>query len=161
MIANMEKGTDPVENRNILPVDLWTVFLVDDNNDDLYLGERVLRHSPFIQDVVCVQGPEQLVYELRSRHFFYDDPGNPPNSLIILDIHMPEKDGIEVLNDLRSNPYTENIPIVMLTGDVQTENIEKTYKMAANGYIQKPLNDNHLAHIHRILKKGRNWRGSA
>lgn len=149
----LEKSKNSPENEAS-----WTVFLVDDDMDDQLLAERVLGKSPMIKDVVSVSSSEALFKELRSRHFFYDMPGDPPNSLIMLDIHMPGVDGIALLNQLRTSPYTEGIPVIMLTGDSRTSNIEKTYYMEANGYITKPLSGDHLDHIHAVLARGKNWK---
>lgn len=140
------KNTDTVER-------MWTVFLVDDDPGDLYLTERVVKNSPYVGTTVCVPSGKALFSELRARHFFYDQVGNPPCCLILLDIHMPDEDGISLLNQLKNNPYTENIPIVMLTGDCHTNNIERTYYLHADSYLLKPMNDDHLGHINSILKR--------
>ena len=135
----------------------WTIFLVDDDYDDLFLAKRVLQESPYINDVVCLNGRDALFRELSARHFFYDDPGNPPNCLIIIDIHMPDVTGIDLLSQIRSNPYTEKIPVMVLTGDPNTEHVEMTFSLMANGFIAKPLEDIHLPHIHKVFFNGRSW----
>lgn len=138
------------------PDDQWTVFLVDDDPDDLALGERVLKESPHIGEIVCVSDSEDLFRQLHERQF----SDQPSNNLIILDIHMPGLNGIELLAQLRSSPYTVKVPVMILTGDSRTDNIEKTYGMDANGFITKPLSSGHLSHIHGVLQRGSDWKAN-
>ncbi len=140
------------------PQDSFTVFLVDDDPDDLTLAKRILKSSDHIENVVCLTRPRDLFRELEMRSVL--NPLSGLRSLILLDIHMPELGGIELLDQLKSSPYTENIPVVMLTGDHHTDNIEKTYRMNADAFIVKPLNANHVDHFQAILS-GNNKRKEA
>ena len=135
----------------------WTVFLVDDDCDDLKLAERVLKESPYIRDVRCISDSGDLFRELYLWHTMGENSENPPKSLIILDIHMPGIDGISLLTQLRSNPHTEKIPVMILTGDGGSDKVERTFYMQANGFIVKPLGKDNLDHLHRVLEKGKNW----
>jgi CheY-like chemotaxis protein len=64
--------------------------------------------------------------------------------LIILDIMMPQMDGLEVLTLLRDNPGTASIPVILLTAKMQYENILGGYKTGADFYIPKPFTKNQL-----------------
>lgn len=59
--------------------------------------------------------------------------------LVILDLMMPIKDGLTVLKEIKSNPETESIPVIMLTTNAEEENILKALEMGANEYITKPF----------------------
>ncbi len=59
-----------------------------------------------------------------------------PN-LILLDIVMPEKDGFELLSDLKKDEKLKNLPVILLTNLGRREDIEKGFKMGANDYIIK------------------------
>ena len=128
-----------------------TVFLVDDDHDDLALGKRVLENSNYIDHIICIASAEKLKEELNAR---YKNTAPLENTIILLDVHMPHTDGIALLSQLRESSYTRNIPVVMLTEDCGTHNIEKTYHLQASGYLTKPLRDEHLNHIHSVLKCG-------
>ncbi len=140
------------------PEEEWTVFLVDDDCDDLKLAERVLKGSPYVHDVRCISNSGDLFRELYLWHTMGSSAEKQPKSLIILDIHMPGVDGISLLTQLRSNPHTEKIPVMILTGDGGSDKVERTFYMQANGFIVKPLGEDHLSHIHRVLEKGDNWK---
>lgn len=138
--------------------DHWTVFLVDDDFDDQILSKKILDISPDINDVACINSGEELFRKLGGYNFFKGFPDKDPNILIILDIHMPGENGVEILQHLKDNPYTANIPVLMLTEDIKTDLIEETYTMKANGYLCKPLRKDHLNIISKILRKGHDWR---
>ena len=60
--------------------------------------------------------------------------------LILLDLMMPEVDGIEACRRLKSNPETQDIPIVMVTTKGEPEMVEKAFQAGCDDYITKPLN---------------------
>ncbi len=64
--------------------------------------------------------------------------------LIILDIMMPEIDGLEVLTRLKGDPSTASIPVILLTAKVQHEDVLGGYKMGADYYITKPFTRSQL-----------------
>ncbi|MBI4370648.1 MAG: response regulator [Elusimicrobia bacterium] len=68
-------------------------------------------------------------------------------ALIILDIYMPAMDGLAVLSQLRDNPETAKIPVLMLTAAEKMESIETSFELGANAYLPKPI------HIERLQKK--------
>jgi CheY-like chemotaxis protein len=76
-----------------------------------------------------------------------------PPDLILMDISMPEMDGLEVLKRLKDNTATSMIPVIFLTGKVEDENVLKGYKTGADYYITKPFTKNQLMNgIHLFLE---------
>jgi len=67
------------------------------------------------------------------------DSNNPPN-LILLDIMMPEMDGYEVIEKIKKNPLTKDIPVIFLTGKTEASDETKGFEMGAADYISKPFN---------------------
>lgn len=134
--------------------ELWTIFLVDDDHDDLLLAQRVLKNSPHIKEIVSVTSGDALFQELRARKSDDQTSSGTSQNMIILDIHMPGIDGVELLLLLRNNPDTKNIPVMILSGDPCTDTIETTYSMHANGFISKPLTGNDLDHVHAVFSRG-------
>jgi two-component system response regulator len=67
------------------------------------------------------------------------NPASPPK-LILLDIHMPKVNGIEVLQQIKSDERTKIIPVVILTSSKEDPDIKACYKLGANSYIVKPVN---------------------
>lgn len=83
------------------------------------------------------------------KHAAQDHP-----DLILLDVKMPKMDGWRLLSELKRNPSTEAIPVVMLTANSDTESLFKSQSMHAVDYFIKPVNISELLEfIRRYLKK--------
>ena len=76
--------------------------------------------------------------------------------LIVLDIMMPQMDGLEVLTRLKGEPATATIPVILLTAKVQYEDVLGGYKMGADYYITKPFTSTQLLNgINLLLGEGK------
>jgi two-component system cell cycle response regulator len=105
------------------------ILIVDDRPEYLWALERRLK-SPDLNIVTAVSGSEAL--ERVTAHDF---------ALIIMDVMMPEMDGIETAERIRENPGTTHIPIIFVTGiERNRERIFKGYEAGAVDYLFKPLN---------------------
>jgi two-component system, chemotaxis family, response regulator Rcp1 len=139
--------------QNQVPTDdLWTVFLVEDDLDDQKLAARILKDSPFLGEIICVSNSESLFDRLAKHKYLTDDEDK--KVLVLLDIHMPGLNGLTLLEQLKSNPYTSNFPIVMITGDQKPEKVYESYLRNANCFISKPITHKHLTDIHTLLEYG-------
>ncbi|MER3414183.1 MAG: two-component system response regulator [Armatimonadota bacterium] len=75
--------------------------------------------------------------------------------VVVLDVMMPYMDGFEVLKNLRREPDTQNIPVVMLTAKAQDKDVFEGYHYGADVYLTKPFNPMELVtFIRRILQSG-------
>jgi two-component system response regulator len=82
-------------------------------------------------------GEEALDYVMRTGKHAGRSPGNP--RLMLLDLHMPRVDGLEVLNKLKSTPATQSIPVVITSSSDQVSDMRKCYAEHANSYFVKPV----------------------
>jgi len=106
-----------------------TVLYIEDNLSNLKLIERILTHRPEINLMASMQGV--LGIELAQEH-------RP--DMILLDLHLPDVNGDEVMRRLQTDPRTLGIPIVMLSADATPKQIERLIGMGARSYLTKPLN---------------------
>ncbi|MFN3871913.1 MAG: response regulator transcription factor [Ignavibacterium sp.] len=82
----------------------------------------------------------------------YESAVTEKPDLVILDLMMPIKDGLTVLKEIKSDPSTESIPVIMLTTNAEEENILKALEIGAEEYITKPFSTAVLlAKIKKIL----------
>ena len=164
-----ERGTHTFMNytsshnqKNVGNVDLsrnWRIFLVDDDRDDQELLQRILKQSPYIQDIVIATNGKDLLRQLHAHNYYEEqEPGKTKNALILLDIHLPEEDGLTVLQILKNNPYTCDLPIIMVTGDRASSNVHQSYMLNANAFLEKPLSAKHLDEVHAVMHKGNAWK---
>ena len=106
----------------------FTLLLVEDNLANLRLVEAMLRRRPHITVVAAMQGT--LAIELAAQH-------RP--DVIVLDLHLPDIPGREVLHRLKADPRTRDIPIIIASADATPGAIQRLMKEGASAYVTKPL----------------------
>lgn len=114
------------------------ILLAEDNPADAELTMRALRKRNLANNLVWVKdGAEVLDFVFHKGA--YEGRANGKPKLILLDLKMPKVDGIEVLAQLKANPDTKQIPVVMLTSSQEESDIVESYRLGVNSYIVKPV----------------------
>ena len=127
-----------------------TVLVIDDDNNITELIRLGLKYEGF-QVESSETGTDGLVAAQRV---------NP--AIIILDILLPDLDGLEVCNRLRANPTTRDIPILMLTSKDDVKDRVTGLQQGADDYLAKPFDfDELVARIRAILRRARHRQGEA
>ena len=112
------------------------ILLVEDNPGDVELTREGLESAKVNNNLsVVMDGMEAMAFLRREGR--YADAPRP--DLILLDLNLPKKDGREVLNEIKADENLHTIPVVVLTTSAADEDIMKSYKHHANGYITKPV----------------------
>jgi chemotaxis family two-component system response regulator Rcp1 len=111
------------------------ILLVEDNPGDVRLTREVFKEGKIRNNLhVVANGGEALTF-LRQQAQYADVP-RP--DVILLDLNLPQKDGREVLAEIKADVDLKRIPVVILTASVADEDILKSYDLHANCYISKP-----------------------
>lgn len=119
-----------------------TIMIVDDSHVNIFKAEAVLKESGYTT-ISAISGKECLK-KLKL---------NKPD-LILLDVKMPEMDGFETLDNIKSNPETRNIPVVFVTAENSVDNVIEASKHDVAGYVTKPFSKEELLnHVKRVLGK--------
>jgi CheY-like chemotaxis protein len=105
-----------------------TVLYIEDNVSNLQLVERVLSRRPNVTLISAMR--PQLGLELAAEH-------RP--DLVLLDLHLPDMPGEEVLRRLRGSPKTADVPVVILSADARSSRIEHLLDQGARAFLTKPL----------------------
>jgi CheY-like chemotaxis protein len=114
------------------------VLLADDNATDAELTTRALNLGGVSRNIVWVQdGEAALDYLLRKGPYADRQAGNP--RLMLLDLHMPKIDGLDVLARIKADPQLRSIPIVIMSSSDQESDMIRSYEKHANSYIVKPV----------------------
>ena len=126
---------------------LKRILLVEDSQNDAELTLEALdeHHLANIVDHVT-DGAQALDYLFRRG--IYEKRAHENPAVILLDIKMPNVDGIEVLRQLKSHPEFHTIPVVMLTSSREEKDLLDAYNLGVNAYVVKPV---HFAEFTRAV----------
>ena len=120
-----------------------TVLYVEDNGSNLRLIERLLQRRAGVRLLTAATGREGLEIIRRDRP-----------DLILLDSHLPDVPGSEVLAELHADPATREIPVVVVSADALPASIERMLEAGARAYLTKPLDVHHLVETMASLGVG-------
>lgn len=112
------------------------ILLVDDNPGDVRLTVEALRDSKIQNRLHIAKDGMEAIAFLRRKGEYTDAP-HP--DLILLDLNLPKMNGPEVLAEIKEDTALKHIPVVILTGSKEVEDITKTYNLHANCYVTKPI----------------------
>jgi PAS domain S-box-containing protein len=110
------------------PTAAGTVLYIEDNLANVKLIERILADRPGVSLLTAMQG--RLGIELARQH-------RP--DLVLLDLHLPDMSGQEVLQQLLSTPETEEIPVAIISADVTNGQVGRLMSAGATAYLAKPF----------------------
>jgi CheY-like chemotaxis protein len=112
------------------------VLLVEDDEGDVLMTREAFEYYKIRNTLHVVTDGEQALQFVRQAGDFADAP-RP--GLIMLDLNLPRRDGLEVLAELKNDPELRVIPVVILTTSQAEEDIVRSYSLHANAYITKPV----------------------
>lgn len=127
------------------------ILLVEDNPDDVLLARRAVKKASLAAAMEVVTDGDQAVGYLGGEARFGDRQRFPLPSLVLLDLKLPKRSGLEVLRWIRATPGLDATPVVMLTSSTEDEDIQKAYALGANSYLQKPVAFNGLVQLLGVL----------
>jgi two-component system, chemotaxis family, response regulator Rcp1 len=112
------------------------ILLVEDNPGDVRLTQEAFREGNLSVNLdVVMDGVEALRY-LKKEGMYWEK--NTPD-LVLLDLNLPKRDGREVLEEIKTDPKLRRMPVVILTTSNAEQDIEKSYNLYVNCYINKPV----------------------
>lgn len=130
-----------------------TILMADDDEDDSMLIREAITISQLPIELHVVSNGEELMDYLYRRGQYANNTLAPRPGLILLDLNMPKKDGLEVLKEIKTDPELRPIPVIVLTTSKAEENIYHTYSLGANSYIVKPMTFSALVELMKTLGK--------
>jgi|SRR5271157_406456 len=113
----------------------FTVLLVEDNPDFALLLQEAFGEVHSINDLKVVRDGSELMQFLRQEGEF---AGQPRPNMILLDLDLPGKYGLEVLKELKADAEYTAIPVIVLTGSNNPADIKQSYLLGANCFIERP-----------------------
>jgi CheY-like chemotaxis protein len=115
-----------------------SIVLAEDDDGHATLIQRNLQRSGVLNSIFRVKDGQEALEFIRGEGSFAEQPSRG-NILLLLDINMPRVDGVEVLRQLKADPRTNSIPIIMLTTTDDPREIERCYQLGCSVYVTKPV----------------------
>lgn len=131
------------------------LLLAEDSPEDTRLILSALR--PVIQEdmvALCGDGVEALDY-LLARNAYAHRSGDDLPGVALIDLNLPKINGLEVLRELRENPRTRMLPVVILSASSEQRDVRAASLLGANSYVRKPLDYGRLRETVELL--GHYW----
>jgi CheY-like chemotaxis protein len=117
------------------------VLMVEDDEGDVLMTREAFEYYKISNRLHVVPDGEQALQFLRRTG---PHAGAPRPGLILLDVNLPRRSGLEVLAELKQDPDLLMIPVVMLTTSRAEEDIIRSYSLHANAFITKPVDFEHF-----------------
>jgi two-component system response regulator len=133
------------------------ILLVEDSEVDAVFFQRALKEAGLAERVRYVRdGVEALACIFGANAAADGMPVTWPK-LIVLDLKLPRVNGMEVLQQLKTNPHTRTIPVVVWSSSQEKRDLAAAYRLGVNSYLVKPLDFDELTEL--IQTMGRYWLG--
>jgi len=120
------------------------ILLVEDNIGDVGLIEEVFEEAKIRNNLHVAEDGEEAMLYLRGKGKF---SGSLRPDIVILDLNLPNKDGREVLREIKEDNNLKNIPVIILTSSSAEKDLLRAYDLHANAYITKPIDFNQFINV--------------
>ena len=128
----------------------FKILLVEDNLADIRLTEQAFTESKIKTILYNVKDGVEAINFLR-KSGKYTKVCRP--DLILLDLNLPKKNGLEVLKDIKQDEDLKRIPVVVLTISANEEDLIKAYDLHANAFVNKPLEIREFYHLVKSIEE--------
>jgi two-component system response regulator len=127
------------------------ILLVDDSQEDVDLALHALRGENLANRIfIARDGEEALDFLFCSGPYADRSFGDAPK-LVLLDLKLPKVDGMQILQQMKSDPRTRTIPVVLLTSSREEQDLVRGYELGVNSYIQKPVDFGEFRKVVKLL----------
>ena len=130
------------------------ILLVEDNPNDAELALRAFKKHNIANRVEWVKDGEAALDYLFHRGAYANSPQGLPR-VVLLDLRLPKVGGIEVLAQIRANPATKLLPVVVLTSSKEESDLVTTYQLGVNSFVVKPIDFDEFSRV--VVELGMYW----
>ena len=128
--------------------DALDILLVEDDPDDLELATYALKKNNLANNVFVARDGEEALDFLFCRGAHSNRSFERPPRLVLLDLKLPKIDGLEVLREIKKDPRTKPVPVVVMTSSKEQRDMIESYQLGVNSYLQKPVD---FSEFHEII----------
>ncbi len=128
------------------------ILLVEDDENDVMLLQRAFRRAAIINPLQVVRHGDDAVAYLEGTGEFADRTLHPLPVLMLLDLKLPRRTGLEVLQWVKERAGVKKIPIIVLTSSKNDDDVNRAYELGANSYVVKPVSFETLLELVKSLE---------
>jgi CheY-like chemotaxis protein len=128
------------------------ILLVEDNEDDVFLMKRALKSAGIVNQLCVVEDGQQAVDYLAGERTYANRETYPLPAIVFLDLKLPLKNGLQVLEWIRKQSALENLVVVVLTSSNEPSDLREAYRLGANSYVVKPPTAAQLIDLAKAFK---------
>ncbi|RPI28506.1 MAG: response regulator [Chloroflexota bacterium] len=127
--------------------DTVDIVIIEDDPNDAELITRVFRKHNLANKIILLEdGAEALDFLFAEGKYAQNSTVLSPK-VVLLDLKLPKVNGIEVLQRIKSDERTKNIPVVVLTSSSEDRDIKAAYDLGVNSYVTKPIKFDDFAQV--------------
>lgn len=127
------------------------ILLVEDDYNDVLLIQRAFRKAGMRLSISTVSDGDEAIAYLTQTGQYSDRERYPLPDLILLDLKLPRRSGLEVLEWLRQQPQLKRLLVVILTASQESSDLERAYDLGTNSYLVKPLDFKELVKLVELI----------
>ncbi len=131
------------------------ILLVEDNPQDLELTIRALRKANLANHIQIARDGEEAIEFIFCEGPYSNRKIEDKPKVILLDLKLPKIDGLEVLERIKNDERTKDIPVVVLTSSREQKDVIESYQLGVNSYIVKPVSFDQF--IESVRNLGMYW----
>lgn len=127
------------------------VLLVEDDENDVMFVQRAFKHAGILNPLHVARHGDEAIEYLDGTGPYTDRDRHPLPVFVLLDLKMPRRSGLEVLEWVKDRAGLKRIPIVVLTSSKNDADVNKAYELGANSYLVKPVSFEGLIELVKSL----------
>ncbi len=116
-----------------------TILAVEDDPGDVFMLERAVKRAGIANPLVVVRDGEAAVEYLAGNGIYADREKYPLPTVMLLDLKLPRRSGLEVLAWLRDQPGLKRLRVVVLTSSRESPDVNRAYELGVSSYLVKPV----------------------
>ncbi len=128
------------------------ILLIEDDENDVFFFQRAAQRAAIENGIQVARDGREAICYLGGEADFSDRKQFPFPGLIVLDLNLPHRNGLDVLRNLRGRPGTHTTIVIVLTSSTSTQDMQEAYALGANSYLIKPTNPEQLVEHLGLIK---------
>ena len=115
-----------------------TILIGEDDPDDRKILKKTFGARKRNVHLIFAEDGEEVLDYLHRRGIYSHPQASPKPDLVLLDLHLPKRDGKKVLKEIRNTRGIKSLPVIILTGSKSDEDLLESFNLGVHSYFQKP-----------------------